>query len=299
MADAFNFHDVNTAALYAASATGLFPKTKSSIFRYVGMRSDNAWAALENTVLNNTLPLTISSNLNDPFEANPVVVNDTTPKEVRSFIERFVKASDDMIGGERLVESLSRAGTANGIDEKILALLQRMIDYRNSRCHIGSFSKRISSELQWSHYADGYKGLAYHFVTQVSEQSGFRNLRAVSYSTQRPIILVSELIDQLSNSNFDEMFTLSWLPFEQRSFLTKSTEWAYEEEHRIVKQNADSMTFSDSELVSIVVGPRFPNDSLNRLRAIVGRRDRPLKLFRASPSPTSYGVEVEWSKEII
>jgi hypothetical protein len=299
MPDGRKFHDPDFAALYSASSLGLFPKPRSSIFRYVGMRSEESWAHLENTLLRNSLPLGISTNLNDPFEANPVVVNDTVSEDIQIFLKRFLVTPGITTWGLAFdFETILKSEDSEELEAKMLTEIRSLIDFRNQRCHIGSFSRRISSELQWSHYADGYKGLAYHFVTQPSEDSGFRFLKSVLYSKQRPIILFSELMDQLRSALNTEIFALSWLAFEQRSFLTKSVEWEYEQEERIIKQNEPTMTFLESELVSVVVGPRFTDANLERLKMIANKRKRPVKLFRAHPSPTSYSIEVDWSKEL-
>lgn len=296
-------HDTTTAALFAASNSGLFPPPKTSVYRYVAMRNEDAWKHLENALLNNVMPLAIASVLNDPFEANPVIVNDTVPADLRSFIKRMWMPGGVL--GLDLKEELESIASADDprfqtseLQQKLLEKLLSLAILRNERCHVGSFSRRISSELQWSHYADGYKGLAYHFVTQPREDSGFRYLRSVRYSTQRPIVLVSEIMNQLSTSLESDEFTRAWLSFEQRSFLTKSTEWAYEEEERIIKQDESKMRFLDSELISIIVGPRFPKDNIQRLRSLASKRARPIKIFAASVSSTTYSIEVDWSKEL-
>jgi len=300
-----DFHDPTTAALFAASNTGLFPQAKTSIYRYVALRNEQSWAYLENALLGNVLPLAIASALNDPFEASPVIVNDTVPADLKSFMQRAwapsgtlsaLKAKDELAQIRNIDDPRFHAPE---FQEKFLNKILALAKQRNEQCHIGSFSRRISSELQWSHYADGYRGIAYHFATQPRADSGFRHLRPVRYSTQRPVILVSEVMDQLSVDVGSDQFARSWLSFEQRSFLTKSVDWAYEEEERIIKQNESKMTFLDSELISIVLGPRFPKDSLPRLRSLASKRTRPVKIFAASVSLTTYSIEVDWSKETI
>jgi hypothetical protein len=73
---------------------------------------------------------------------------------------------------------------------------------------------------------------------------------------------------------------------------------SYEEEERIIKQGLSNMPFLDTELVSIILGPRFPDSDIDRLKAIIQKRNRPLKLFRAQASQTSYAVEVQWANEL-
>lgn len=292
------FEALKTAALYAATNTGLVPRARTSLFRYVSMRG-SAWDMLEKTLLTNTLLLSRSATLNDPFDSNPVIVNDTIPSDISKFANDMLS-----IGGKPMNFDVLKVVHPNGqqmspaqLQEATKALLQSMMRTQSQQCHIASFSRRISSELQWSHYAEGYKGLAYHFVTQPEDDSGFRFLRPVRYSSQRPIILLSEFMDHLKRVDTGR-FALEWFSFEQRSFLTKSLAWAYEEEERLVQQNVSEVQFLENELVSIILGPRFPDADIDRLRAITKNRKRPLKIFRAQSSPTSYAIEVEWEHNL-
>jgi hypothetical protein len=110
--------------------------------------------------------------------------------------------------------------------------------------------------------------------------------------------MLSELLDQIKYSG-TQSFILNWLSFEKRSYLTKSREWAYEEEERIIKQGGLSeVSFLEKELVSIIIGPRFPDSDVERLKKIFEKRSRPIKLFRALSSPTSYAVEVKWDENL-
>jgi hypothetical protein len=292
------FEDVKSAALYAAANTGLFPKSKTSLFRYVSMRGI-AWELLEKTLLTNALPLSRTVDLNDPFDSNPVIVDDTIPSDISDFAKELLTLQGIPADFEKLhvVYPDERRVPKEQLEERAKQFFQTQMEARNKQCHIASFSRRISSELQWSHYAEGYKGLAYHFVTQPVEGSGFSHLRTVRYANQRPIVLLSELMDQIKSLRTSS-FVQGWLSFEQRSFLTKSLEWAYEEEERILKQGVSEISFLERELVSIIIGPRFPESDVARLRTIIGKRNRPVKLFRAQSSPTSYAVEVRWDNDL-
>jgi hypothetical protein len=116
---------------------------------------------------------------------------------------------------------------------------------------------------------------------------------------QRPVIMLSEMMDHVRTIGSGDL-GLSWFSFEQRCFLTKSLEWDYEEEERLIKQGGIcEISFPDRELVSIIVGPRFPQDDLERLKAIIANRKRPLKLLRAQSAATSYAVEVDWETNLL
>ena len=227
-------------------------------------------------------------------------MDDTIPSDILNFGKEFLTLQGIPADFETLdvVYRDGRRVPKKQLEERAKQFFQTQMEERNQQCHIASFSRRISSELQWSHYAEGYKGLAYHFVTQQPVRgSGFRYLRPVRYSSQRPIVLLSEQMDQIKSLHTSS-FAQTWLSFEQRSFLTKSLEWAYEEEERIIKQRVSEISFLERELVSIIIGPRFPEFDVERLKAIIGKRNRPVKLFRAQSSPTSYAVEVRWDNDL-
>jgi hypothetical protein len=114
------------------------------------MRGEDAWAHLESTLLHNTLPLTISTILNDPFEANPVIVNDVVSSDVKLLLNRFSKQEGITIAGLAFDVEIKGISGRAPIDEskafeaKLMERLHSFITFRNQRCHIGSFSRRIS-----------------------------------------------------------------------------------------------------------------------------------------------------------
>lgn len=67
---------IQVAARYGAARTGLMQLPYTSLFRYVGLDSEIAWRYLEETVIKNRLVLAKANFLNDPFDNNPIIVND-------------------------------------------------------------------------------------------------------------------------------------------------------------------------------------------------------------------------------
>lgn len=160
--------------------------------------------------------------------------------------------------------------------------------------HIASFSRRISSQLLWSHYAGGYKGLAYHFVIRPNISTVFRIISSVTYDRQRPIVLLSEMLERLPPNETNHLNQVS---FFRRAFLTKSVEWSYEEEERLLSR-LNEVIFHPRELAGLIVGPRFSSDALIRLKAITERRSTPLPIYQAKLSDTDYAIDVQWTNPI-
>lgn len=91
-----------------------------------------------------------------------------------------------------------------------------------------SLTETPSNLLMWSHYADQHRGMVIEFDEnhptfneRRSPNDEFRHLRKVVYASARPIVT-------LETYSFEDLI------------LTKSQEWAYEKEWRILKATADA-----------------------------------------------------------
>jgi len=87
------------------------------------------------------------------------------------------------------------------------------------------------------------------------------------------------------------------MSFERKAFLTKSIEWSYEEEERLLYR-ADVVDFEPSELAAIIIGPHFSDEHLAKLRLIVEKRSRPLRIYRAKLAESDYAIEVDWANRL-
>jgi hypothetical protein len=295
-----DFNPLDQLTIYSGSQTGAFPARKTSLFRYVSMRGDHAWSLLEKTVLQNIIPLITSENLNDPFDGNPIIVNDITFDDFAAFQDAAPVDKDGKpFLSIRTTVTRPDGTIATEAEKEAIAarIVMESFVERNRGTKIASFCRRISSQLLWSHYANAYKGLAYHFTTSGNAKSVLVRVRPVRYERQRPIILISEMLDILASPSHNHLFQRN-MSFERRAYLTKSIEWSYEEEERLISHDESDAAFESDELTAIIVGPRFSEDDLVKLKSVVAKRSRPLKIFRARVSESDYAIEVEWSNPI-
>lgn len=298
-----DFDPIRHMALYAASQVGLFPPPNTSLFRYVSMRDERSWAFLEKTVLENLLPLTPSDSFNDPFDGNPIIINGASSDQIVQLLKggSLPDGKGDRISVDFNAVSIVRSdgsvlSSAEVEQAAIVSARQSFIE-GNKKTRVASFCRRISSQLLWSHYADGYRGLAYHFVVSNEEKSSFFKVHPVRYERQRPILFLREMLDHILRPFDLNTAFFQHRSFSQRAYLTKSIEWAYEEEERLLDRKEYAVLL-EGELASIIVGPRFSDHQLNRLKEINSRRSKPLKIFRAQTALTDFGIEIEWSKPI-
>lgn len=107
---------------------------------------------------------------------------------------------------------------------RIVSLIQKLNKFLRDRsgvaCFIGEASVRKNA-LMWAHYADNHNGIC---VEYKCNKTSFRHLSPVTYSSRSIVPTVKELL-----FTPEEIFT--------RILTTKSNEWIYEDEWRIIGVN--------------------------------------------------------------
>jgi hypothetical protein len=197
--------------------------------------------------------LTRPEAFNDPFETSPSFESVTEEHEI-PLPDNPTQAQRSWRGEER-----RRLGER----EKQSLLLTHASVARKHAPIVGlSLSERKDSLLMWAHYAYAHAGFLIGFDSTnpiFVRESPSRQLAAVRYSTWRP-----------KNLRFEQM-TL------EEKFLTKSIEWAYEHEWRVIDSvyQADSrprrkwpfswgFTFRPAALQEVILGCRM--DPVSRFR---------------------------------
>jgi len=156
------------------------------------------------------------------------------------------------------------------------------------------FCERFDSVILWAHYADQHKGvcLEFEFPRFTTGFGDFESLEdgqcmlfeEVNYSKQRPLLLM----------NTDQA---SVVPYEmiEKSILTKSLDWAYEEEWRFVKRNSSEVSyerFKKSRLKRVIFGLRTPKQEKASLCEIVRSLYEEVVLAQAQKHQFGYAVEI-------
>jgi hypothetical protein len=118
--------------------------------------------------------------------------------------------------------------------------------------------------LMWAHYADRHAGVVLGLRADLTKDSMLRLTKPVRYSDQRPhaIDTVDEFIASLDLPSNEAARKIG-----DKLFHTKSAEWAYEEEVRLLMpagvENgaaAGYFPFGSNELVELYLGFRMPDD---------------------------------------
>ena len=219
---------------------------------------------------------------NDPFDSAPVYDDQS--------IQKIFKRRPDLIkyAGDQL--GLSPAGRIQH-KSKMLANIRKTVDSGEwahvlmASTGVLCLSRNPCNPLMWAHYADEHRGFLVEFRVSESVPDHLRKVlltHPVEYTDQRPIL------DWGAVSTPVESY-----------FLTKSTDWAYEEEERSLDTQSGPGAYPYSRehmLCSVTAGVRITEHAFEQLRRAVMKAEedsgKHIPLYRAKLSPSSYKVYI-------
>ena len=151
--------------------------------------------------------------------------------------------------------------------------------------------------LLWSHYADSHRGVAFEFDACCSE--------AVSFAAAQPVKYWKRVPRAFSRKDFIESaLGLRLLPDTAQTLLplvlTKSTEWKYEKEWRLVRVVANEgqslfadVPFSPRSLSRIFLGCRISIRNRHAIERLATRDYAHVEIHQARQSQTRFTLEFD------
>jgi len=136
-----------------------------------------------------------------------------------------------------------------------------------------SLSSICDSLLMWAHYCENHSGFlveldtASQFFQPNRTDEIFMSLKSVTYSAERPII---STLDPERKIKPSRLWTLYYLPL----YFTKSHDWSYEEEWRIITGEVDSLNaITDDKGCPIIGLVSLPLSAIKSV--IIGAQAKP------------------------
>ena len=127
--------------------------------------------------------------------------------------------------------------------------------------------------LMWSHYADDHKGAVIEFHAQL-EDSAFLVAQRVRYESTIPIF-THEMMKELQADGLFDMITL-----------TKSKDWEYEKEWRVVttmrdkSKDCEILRFPPEEVAAIYLGCRTTDECKREIIEIMNDKYPDAKIYQ-------------------
>ena len=131
----------------------------------------------------------------------------------------------------------------------------------------------------WAHYGGCYRGFCLEFITDFEM---FNKLKEVHYSPDLPRLDVAAC---LIENDFDHIADL---------YCTKSINWQYEQEWRLIHQKAGtSYVYPSEALNAIYFGPNIDAQMMEILCLIIQGQNPQVDFWRGRLSKSEFKVEFE------
>lgn len=147
-----------------------------------------------------------------------------------------------------------------------------------SKFGIACFSILPTNYLMWSHYSENHKGFCLGFDT-TQDMSFFKEAEKVSYCEMLPNVDFNK--DELS-SQFVEII------------YSKSLEWNYEQEYRIVSGNFGSRKFNEDSLCYVIFGCKMLKKDKEKLAKYVQSKYKKVEIIDSFLHPNEYKIAYKY-----
>lgn len=192
---------------------------------------------------------------------------------------------------------LNASGRLKGDDaNKILALSTNELLYKNiqtdiSRIGICSFSLELKNVLLWSHYANDHKGISilYEFPEEyLNDGDKFIGTSDVTYEEDT---LTNYFVNLISKNELS--FREYAIDIAKVLISSKSPEWSYEKEIRIIRQEPGPLIIDKSFIKQICFGLHTSDSDKELLKEIVNQYDHEVELCEAVRTENDFGIDIK------
>jgi hypothetical protein len=151
--------------------------------------------------------------------------------------------------------------------------------------------------LMWSHYADEHKGAVLEFQPKIELGTEMRGARIVEYSKEVPVAVTLEqfllyITGQGAKPRPQDPFV--------KSVYTKSSDWSYENEWRILSKEEQEergpisyRPFHPQELAAIYFGCRMSDSDMESIRSAVSGWESHVSFFQMRVERIRYELTAE------
>lgn len=259
----------NLASTDSAVQSGLDPKrpTPSRLYKYKPLNDEISRGRLRSILVDNRIYFASRLDFNDPFDCRIPSFFNVEPGELRKFMSRRLKSM-----------GLPRGNARAAARKMDLRQLREDIQDQVDNAGIFLLTEQRDNLLMWAHYASSHTGICLEFEASIHE-TFLGRVQPVVYSSKRPIF-------QPNASDADNVTA---------ALLTKSADWAYEREWRIIDVHAGKRNceFPPDLLTGIIFGSRTSDADRQQIRKWVSEAGLKLTLYDAVLN------EREWKLDIV
>ena len=256
------------------------------LFRFRSLRGESR-KYVEKSIVASELFFSAPEDLNDPYDCQ--IALDTSGSEIewRTHLKSSIK------------QAALRGGRRTSFMDRHKAASQMIRDKRHRRIDgaefgkitnsfgIACFSGILDNQLMWSHYADNHRGICLMYMPERDLSGLLSAHHEVRYSNEYPKIRIVDL-PKIGPSVVESLL------------LTKSKDWGYEFEYRLIKPYGarSSFSYSPDALVAIILGARISKEDEQEVVAWAHAHPAKPMVHRAELHVGKFGVRIDTSKSL-
>ena len=216
-----------------------------------------------------------------------------------------LKQLNNVMKSNGLIEKLEKLSYISGLDgvklkrdledirKKLIPITEKLKENVNKQFAITCFSKVSNSILMWSHYSNKHTGFCVEYnFEKCRNWDALINLLPVLYSVERPSLPIG-LFDFSNPQEIKLNNILNYIPELTMLLLSKSNDWDYEKEWRIINfqsQLIDGHLLDLHTVSHIYLGANISKENEGLIRDVARKQSIAVSKYRISPE--KYELEI-------
>lgn len=225
---------------------------------------------LFDTLINKEMWFSNPTDFNDPFDCDiNMTFYDSSHSSIQNYFDKYLKKQFSS-------KELEKINTTNISNNNFGILLNKVAKKVAQSKGVACFMSNCDNLLMWAHYADSHKGVCLKFDI-LEDTEFFSPAKKVIYAKDYPVY------NYLENKN----------DFVNQLFFTKSNEWAYEGEVRVLKKKKDNYQFKESSLKELIFGCNISENDKKTLTKIIRQYYPKTKIKQAVKNDSKFELKFE------
>lgn len=223
---------------------------------------------LFDSLINSQIWFSNPQEFNDPFDCdiNMRILN-STQGQMQTYFENHLKNLPQN-------KNLENINTEKITRQQFEILINKAAQRVTQRKGLACFMSSCDNLLMWAHYADSHKGVCLKFDI-LEDTNFFSPAKKVNYSKENPEY------DYLSDKD----------DFVNQMFFTKSEEWTYEGEVRVLKDKKGNFDFNPKSLKEVIFGCKITDDDKKTLTKVIRTYYPECQLKQAQKNDNSFSLD--------
>ena len=162
--------------------------------------------------------------------------------------------------------------------KRLDGLTQELIEEKRNMGVI-CLSEVCDSILMWSHYAENHKGVCFEFIrAEDNDLSDLELCSPVKYDRHYPIIDLGQMLLKKDGETFESMMK------------TKSVDWAYEKEWRLITEEGDQECPLPGSISRVILGIKIEDPFKSNIETLC--QERSIPCVQARKADREFRIEV-------